>query len=172
MSKCSSHPCKILKLAIDYLRSQHLFIRMLYWFSPADSWTTAICGCFNCVCERVCARGEAAQPASVQHMALAAPRSLLIRLTRCSRHPPRRLLSTFHSREGERSFCFSAPATRLLLQPDSFAHLLSPLTKSLFRLDAAENHMACDITGAGSEEKGNGRGLWRRRGVGGVGGGS
>lgn len=30
----------------------------------------------------------------------------------------------------------------------------SPLTKSLCRLDAAENHMACDITGAGSEERG------------------
>lgn len=81
-------PAKMLKLAIDYLRSQHLFIRMLYWFSPADSWTTAIRGCFNCVCERVCAGGGGS--ASVLHMALAAPRSLLIRLTRCSRphHPP------------------------------------------------------------------------------------
>lgn len=35
-----------------------------------------------------------------------------------------------------------------------FLSFSSPLTKSLFRLDTAENHMVCDIIRAGSRERG------------------
>lgn len=41
--------------------------------------------------------------------------------------------------------------------PPPFLSFSSPLTKSLFRLHSAENHMECDITRAGSRERGNGR---------------
>lgn len=128
---------------------------MLYWCSPADSWTTAIYGCFNCLCKCVCAR---ASPICV--CAAHGAHSLLLALSSFASHSaaanppaPQRVLSTFHSQEEEQSFCFPPP-THSPLQPYSFAQLLSALTKSLFRLDTAENHMACDITGAGSEERG------------------
>lgn len=152
----------MLKLAIDYLRSQHLFIRMLYWFSPADSWTTAIRGCFNCVCERVCARGGGGSPICV----CAAHGARCSSLSPHSPHtvqpspptpPPTSLADSSppSTRGRERgAFVFPRLPPARCSSPDSFAHLLSPLTKSLFRLDAAENHMACDITGAGSEERG------------------
>lgn len=38
--------------------------------------------------------------------------------------------------------------------PPPFLSFSSPLTKSLFRLDTAENHMVCDIIRAGSRERG------------------
>lgn len=38
--------------------------------------------------------------------------------------------------------------------PPPFFSFSPPLTKSLFRLDTAENHMVCDIIRAGSREKG------------------
>lgn len=38
--------------------------------------------------------------------------------------------------------------------PPPFLPFSSPLTKSLFRLDTAENHMVCDIIRAGSRERG------------------
>lgn len=48
-------------------------------------------------------------------------------------------------------FCVR-PAPRS--SPPPFLSFSSPLTKSLFRLDTAENHMVCDIIRAGSRERG------------------
>lgn len=109
---------------------------------------------------------------SVQHMAVrcmvSAPWSLLISLTQCSHSPlatpsppppPVLSLSTFHSQhththKGKSEpfvFCVR-PAPRS--SPPPFLSFSSPLTKSLFRLDTAENHMVCDIIRAGSRERG------------------
>lgn len=114
-----------------------------------------------CLCE--------GQPpsASVQHMALAAPRSLLICLTQCAPPTPPPLRPLHLPLGGGRAELFVfPPPSRSPPRPDSFVPFsFSPLTKSLFRLDAAENHMACDITGAGSEKRGmvegGGVGGWR-----------
>lgn len=71
--------------------------------------------------------------------------------------PPPPLLSSasnFHSshKEGERTFCFLRPTCppRYGLHPSTS----SSQAKSLFRLRSAENHMECDITRAGSWERG------------------
>lgn len=122
------------------------------------------------------------QSSSVQHMAIwctvSAPCSLLICLTHCSRYPfapftnappspPPPLLVQLplaaHTR-GRANLLFSAsnlppPLRRLphFIPPPPFLSFSSPLTKSLFRLHSAENHMECDITRAGSRERGNGR---------------
>lgn len=99
-----------------------------------------------CLCEGQC------RPAPVRHMALAAPHSLLICLAQLNPppvHPPPRVPLHLPVAGGRAPLLFPASAA----SPLSLS-FLSPLTKSLFRLDAAENHMACDITGAGSEERG------------------
>lgn len=102
------------------------------------------------------------KPASVQHMAvwwlISAHWSLLICLTQCSHSPlPPHVtsLSTFysqHTQEEEQSFCFLR-STCSSFQP-SLLSISSSLTKSLFLLDTAENHMVCDIIRAGSRERG------------------
>ena len=148
MADCRSNPCKIVKLGIDFLQSRgslsSCFISLVLLTRGQSIYDC--CNCLGCLCE--------GRPNLRLYSTW---RSLLLALSSFTSHsavvPPPWFFSTFHSQEEERSFCFPPP-TRSPLQAYSFAHLLSPLTKSLFRLDAAENHMACDITGAGSEERG------------------
>lgn len=105
--------------------------------------------------------------ASVQHMVVrcmvSAPWSLLISLTQSSHSPlapstpppsSPSLPSTHSAHKGKsESFVFCVrPAPRSSTPP--FLSFSSPLTKSLFRLDTAENHMVCDIIRAGSRERG------------------
>lgn len=106
--------------------------------------------------------------ASVQHMAVrcmvSAPWSLLISLTQRSRSPPPRLpflpllhlphTAHTHTHKGKSEpFVFCVRPAPCSSSPPSLS-FSSPLTKSLFRLDTAENHMACDIIRAGSRERG------------------
>lgn len=124
---------------------------------------------FKCVylCTCVFVRRPVQWP-SVQHMAVrcmvSAPWSLLISLTQCSHSPlapspppPSSPSPTFHSQHTHKGksepfvFCVR-PAPHS--SPPPFLSFSSPLTKSLFRLDTAENHMVCDIIRAGSRERG------------------
>lgn len=116
-----------------------------------------------CVCRPV-------QQASVQHMAVrctvSAPWSLLISLTQCSRSPlalsppppplPLYLPLTVHTRGRANLLFFCVRPAPCSSPPPflSFSSLSLSLTKSLFRLDTAENHMVCDIIRAGCRERG------------------
>lgn len=94
---------------------------------------------------------------SVLHVAVlcmvSAPWSLLISLPRCSHSIPSSSFSSLpnalHTRGKSKPFVFCVgPVPRS--NPPPFLSSLFSLTKSLFRLDTAENHMVC-VTSSGQE---------------------